>query len=1100
MAALLAQTPAAGGAQPPVHDAVPVPVGDISDWDGIVGPNSALSVTSGVDSSSGAVAGDHRRLHVKFHEGSAVRFDAGGFVGDAASALGRALAQAPPISVTPLFTGNADAIRAARADGEAKTGRPLPDLTTWWLVELPTAAEGRHLATALRGLVEVEMVQPEPTLALTQAAEERQQGYLDPAIGGIDAEGAWARPGGTGADATIAVIDSGFDTNHPDLDRVSGSGVPISHEAPWDTHHGLQVLAILAADNDFQGLRGIAYDSPIRTVNSGRSSGDVANAINLASRALVAGDVITISQGICAVSGCGDGVVLPLVYSASARDALRSAAGRGVITVVSGGNGGANLDNYRSRLGTDAPDTIVVGAGNPPAVAGCAMEDGPARSRVTTSNYGPRVDLHGWGACVRTAVQGGGYQWWGFTSGATPIVAGAAALVSSMAQAQGTTLTGSQVRSILEATGSPQVASRGSIGPLPNTTSAIGAVGNLPANDNWAGAVELESVPSVLNADMRFAGVQLDEPGVTCGSISHTRWYHFTPDVDMELRFDTSGSDYDTMIGLWRSDGDSLVREDCSDDITVNNPASRFTHRVTAGETYYIQAGGADGASGRLRLVIEAATSAGVGCDIDGDRRGDIVSGSPSEDVDEATNAGRALVHFGRRDGKPRIGVSVTQEWPGISGASERGDAFGEVVVCGDFNGDGHDDIAIGSPREGLSGRRRAGAVRIVEGSESGLRPSAATMTQNTSGISGAPERGDRFGSALAVGDFDGDGFDDLAIGVKGEDTRGVIDAGAVQVVYGSSAGLDPKGVRLIHANTRGVPGRSEPGDRFGATLAAGDLDGDGFSELAVGIPSEDVAGQANAGAVVVFSGGTGGLETRGGANLHQRRAVVEGSPHAGDLFGKALALGDLDGDGDDELIVGVPGEAVGGADAAGQVHIFDGGPDWAALARSTVLHQDVDGVRGEAAEGDRFGAALASGDVDADGWDDLGVGAPGDTVKGVLRAGAVHIFDGSADGVVVTGDQLVHQDRPGVRGRSRADDRFGAALSMVDVNGDARRDLVVGSPGEDLGSNPDAGIITIFPGKPDGVSAARSVRLTQRRPVVGRNEPGDGFGHSLAS
>ncbi len=1098
-ASLVIPSSGRAAAQAPT-DSVPIPVGGQTDWDGIAGAGPASETpTVGSNSMSVAVAGDVTRLHVKFHEDTGVDLTETGLVpGDPDGGLAQALLGIDGLGARRLFTTDPTEIRAARAEAELRTGRAIPDLSTWWLIETPTIAEGHRLARELRALSVVEMVQPEPFLATTQAAEEAQQGYLDPAPTGVGAELAWGRSGGAGANVTIAVIDSGFDTDHPDLDRVSGPGVAIPHEAPWESHHGLQVLGILAADDDLQGIRGLAHGAGIRTVNSGRSSGHVANAISLAAGALGPGDVITISQGICAASGCADGIVLPLVYSASARDALRSAAGAGVITVVSGGNGGANLDNYRSRLGTDAPDTIVVGAGNPQPVSGCSMEDGPPRSRVGTSNYGPRVDLQGWGACVRTTRQGGDYLWWGFTSAATPVVAGAAALVSSMAEARGVTLTGSQVRSLLEATGSPQVASRGSIGPLPDTTAAVDAVGNLPANDNWAGSRELTAIPSVLNIDMRFAGVQVDEPTVTCGSISHTRWYHFTPASDIELRFDTSGSDFDTMIGLWRRDGDRLVREACADDITVNNGSSRLTHVLSAGETYYIQAGGTDGASGRMRLVIEPSTAAGLGCDVDGDRRGDIVSGSPAEDVGDVIDAGRALVHYGRR-GKPRRVVSIDQGWPGLAGGSEKRDRFGQTVVCGDFNGDGTDDVAIGAPWEGLAGAPRAGAVHVLDGSASGLVEGARTLTQKTRGVRGTPERGDRFGSALAVGDFDGDGFADLAVGVKGEDHKGVADAGGVHVFPGSPDGLVARGVRMIHAQTRGVAGRAEPGDGFGTALAAGDLDGDGVSELAIGLPGEDLLGEPDVGAVVVLAGGSAGLELRGGVGLRRDAFGLGDSSRAGARFGATLAFGDLDGDGDDELVIGAPGATVDGFASAGEVYVLAGAADWADGMAVSTMHQAVAGVRGDPGSGDRFGAAVAIGDVNADGWEDLAVGVPGETVSGQQGAGAVHLFDGSAAGVSVAGDQLLHQGRKGVRGRPRAGDAFGSAVTMVDGNGDMRRDLVVAAPGERLGRNANAGVITIFPGQVDGVSSARSKRLTQRSPDSGRNETGDRFGTALA-
>ncbi len=304
--------------------------------------------------------------------------------------------------------------------------RPSPISHRGSSFEVDSVTEGEALRDALEQLAIVEMVQPDPELVGTQIVdpEEDNQRYLDVAPVGHGTEWAWPQPGGTGSRVTIAVIDSGFDTSHPDVDRADAPGVAIPHEPARDPRHGLQVLGILVADDDGAGIRGIAHDAGIRTINSGDTGADVARAIGLATAALGPGDVLSISQGIRAESGSD--IVLPLVYSSAARDALRTAAAKGIITVVSAGNGGANLDAYADRLGNDSPATIVVGGGGSGSVPGCG--GGTAGARVAVSNYGSRVDLQGWGECVRTTTTGNSYTWWGFTSAATPMVAGAGAL------------------------------------------------------------------------------------------------------------------------------------------------------------------------------------------------------------------------------------------------------------------------------------------------------------------------------------------------------------------------------------------------------------------------------------------------------------------------------------------------------------------------------------------------------------------------------------------------------------------------------------------------------------------------------------------------
>ena len=195
---------------------------------------------------------------------------------------------------------------------------------------------------------------------------------------------------------------------------------------------------------------------------------------------------------------------------------------------------------------------------------------------------------------------------------------------------------------------------------------------------------------------------------------------------------------------------------------------------------------------------------------------------------------------------------------PGVATAA-RGPA-----VPYDFNGDGYVDLAIGVPAENVGRRVDAGVVHEIRGSRAGpTTVGDRVWHQNRRGVRDRAERGDRFGAALASGDFDSDGYADLAIGVPGESLRGRR-AGAVQVLYGSRTGLGPAGDQLWHQNRAGIPGSNQSGDGFGAALAAGDFDADGFADLAIGVPGEDAGGTRDAGRVVVLSGSARGLTGSG--------------------------------------------------------------------------------------------------------------------------------------------------------------------------------------------------------------------------------------------
>ncbi|HEY6571543.1 MAG TPA: VCBS repeat-containing protein, partial [Candidatus Limnocylindrales bacterium] len=192
------------------------------------------------------------------------------------------------------------------------------------------------------------------------------------------------------------------------------------------------------------------------------------------------------------------------------------------------------------------------------------------------------------------------------------------------------------------------------------------------------------------------------------------------------------------------------------------------------------------------------------------------------------------------------------------------------AALPSDFNGDGYADLAIGVVGEAIGGVSTAGSVNVLFGSPNGLRAAGdQSWSQASPGVKGTSARADRFGTALASADFDRDGYADLAIGVP-KDRVGVdkVRSGAVNVLYGSRHGLTEDGdQRWTEASVGIAP---DGGDGFGAALAARDFDGDGYADLAIGIPNEDVAGDKNSGLVVVLRGGATGL-VAGGATLLTR-------------------------------------------------------------------------------------------------------------------------------------------------------------------------------------------------------------------------------------
>ena len=335
--------------------------------------------------------------------------------------------------------------------------------------------------------------------------------------------------------------------------------------------------------------------------------------------------------------------------------------------------------------------------------------------------------------------------------------------------------------------------------------------------------------------------------------------------------------------------------------------------------------------------------------------------------------------------------------------------------------------------------------------------------------------------------DFDGDGFADLAVGAPIETVGSLSGAGAVNVLYGSAAGLTGTGSDVFTQNTSGVINSAETQDQFGGVLAAGDFNHDGFADLAVSVAGEDVGGIVDAGAVNVLYGSAGGLTGSGSQFFTQDSPGVGGNAEEFDSFGGVLAAGDFDHDGFADLAIGTPNEDVGGAFDAGAVNLLYGSVRGLTGAGSQYLTQDTGGVPSSPEQSDQFGFALTAGDFDHDGIADLAVGVIGENTDFPLTtsAGAVNILYGAAGGLSGTGSQLLSQDTPGVGSSAEEFDEFGRALAAGDFNHDGFADLAVGVPEEHVGGIVDVGAVNVLYGSAGGLTGGGSQYFTQDTPGV---------------
>ncbi len=494
------------------------------------------------------------------------------------------------------------------------------------------------------------------------------------------------------------------------------------------------------------------------------------------------------------------------------------------------------------------------------------------------------------------------------------------------------------------------------------------------------------------------------------------------------------------------------------------------------------------------------ARAPGADADFNGDGIRDLATGVPGEDLGTIVDAGALSVIYGSPTGLTSAGNQLLKQGRGgVPETAEAGDVFGSAVATGDFDGDGFLDVAVGAPGEDLGAAADAGAVVVLYGSTGGIT-SARSQLWTEGDLPGSGGPGDGFGAQLRTGDLNGDLHDDLVIGAPGEDGGASVDAGAVFVMYGSAGGLTATGGQRWDEDSPGIPDVAEAGDGFGSALAAGQsFDLAGYDDLAVGVPRKAVGGSEDAGAVIVLFGGAGGITSTASQEWSEASAGVIGEPEAGDGFGSALTASGFDGSGGNDLAIAAPGEDVGGIVDAGEIHLLFGGTAGLSSDGNEVWNQDTPGVAGVGEPGDRFGESLRSQDLNGDGIAEVIVGAPAEDVGSWVDAGAVFVLYGSPGGPTATGSQVWTQQTAGVTGEAESGDSFGASLRLGDYDGDGFPDLAIGVPGEDLGTVPDAGVVSLLFGTSTGLSSRDQLWSQDSSGIVDRAEAGDAFGSWIA-
>ncbi len=470
-----------------------------------------------------------------------------------------------------------------------------------------------------------------------------------------------------------------------------------------------------------------------------------------------------------------------------------------------------------------------------------------------------------------------------------------------------------------------------------------------------------------------------------------------------------------------------------------------------------------------------AGWSVGDAGDINGDGVDDLIMGGPSA-PNGGLAAGVAYVVYGGQDfAKVDLTDPDSPAFFKITGRPNadpavQGDTAGwSVAGAGDHNGDGIDDLVVGAPSSSSLGRSQNGNAYIVYGQRTAdlpnldLDPAALPNSSRVMVIAGAADQ-DSAGYAVApAGDFNGDGRPDLIVGAVNANGDN-FGSGAAYVLYGQAV-ADPADVDLDEHgddNPRMAyfPGFKSNDDAGGAVAGAGDVNGDGVDDVLIGAPKADEPFSGAGDAYVVYGAKVAdppnvGLASGPGADDNASGMIVKGADFNHATGYAVSGMGDVNGDGIDDFAVGAITADANDRDDSGSVYVVYGSRT--ADLPNINLNSPADGDAARmmqidgAAASEGAGLALTGGaDLNADGIDDMIVGAPGAQTNQRQESGAAYIVYGqrTADPADLDLLGLGTSDVRGLRiGGAAPLDGAGYSVALGDLDGDGVMDPIIGAP-----------------------------------------------------